>query len=52
MIQGPLIVFIATYFGWAGTFYLMILLTLVSAAAIFKAAIMFDKTLDGGTDKI
>jgi len=40
VIQGPLIATVATHFGWSSTFYIMIALTLVSAAAILKAAIM------------
>lgn len=44
VLEGPIIAFIATNFGWGGTFYAMIFLTLISAAAIFKAAIMHGKT--------
>lgn len=50
VIEGPFIAFILTYFGWGGTFYAMVLLTLISAAAIGKAA--FDHTPPPMNDSI
>ena len=38
--QGPLIAFIVTHFGWGGSFYAMIALTMFGALAIAKAAMI------------
>ena len=44
IIEGPFIAAILTYFGWGGTFYAMVLLTLISAAAIGKATFIRSAT--------
>lgn len=44
IVQGPLIALVVTQFGWGGSFYGMIVLTVLGGVAICKAAIMNDKT--------
>ena len=46
ILEGPIIAFIASRFGWGGSFYLMIALTIVSAVAMCKAAYMNDKDIE------
>lgn len=41
--QGPIIASVVTHFGWGGSFYAMIVLTLLGALAIAKAAIINGK---------
>ena len=38
IIEGPFIAFILLHCGWSGAFYVMVLLTLLSAVAIGKPA--------------
>jgi len=38
IVEGPIVAFVITKFGWGGSFYAMIVLTLLSAFAIGKAA--------------
>ena len=38
IVEGPIVAFVITRFGWGGSFYAMIILTLISAFAIGKAA--------------
>lgn len=38
IVEGPFIAFLLTHFGWSGTFYAMVILGLISAAAVGKAA--------------
>jgi len=40
IVEGPMIAFIVTWFGWGGSFYGMIFLTLIGAVAMGKAAIV------------
>ena len=43
IIEGPMIALVVTWFGWGGSFYGMIALTLVGAVAMGRAAIMNDR---------
>ncbi|XP_065674379.1 glucose-6-phosphate exchanger SLC37A1 isoform X2 [Hydra vulgaris] len=52
VLEGPIVALIATSFGWNGTFYAMILLTLVGVIAMAKAAIMNDKVRRNTTNMI
>ena len=38
IIEGPIIGFIAEHYGWKSTFYIMIVLSLLSAITMLKAA--------------
>ena len=48
--EGPIIAFVVTRFGWEGSFYAMIVLTLVSVFAIGKAAVTHDATISNQDD--
>lgn len=43
IVEGPIVAFIITRFGWGGSFYAMIVITLASALAIGKAARTYSK---------
>ena len=43
IFQGPLIAFVITNFGWGGSFYGMIGLTLFGGCAVAKAAVIHDR---------
>jgi len=38
ILEGPFIAMVLTYFGWSGTFYVMVLLTFLSAVSIARPA--------------
>ena len=37
IVEGPFIALILNYFGWGGTFYAMVVLTVLAALAVLKA---------------
>jgi len=43
IIEGPIVGFIAEHYGWESTFYLMIILSLLSALAMYRAARLNDQ---------
>ena len=51
IIEGPMIALIVTWFGWGGSFYGMIFLTLIGAVAMGRAAIVHDRREKEATGK-
>ena len=43
IVEGPIIAFVVTRFGWKGSFYTIIVLTMVSVFAMGKAAVTHDR---------
>ena len=48
IFQGPLIALVVTHFGWGGSFYGMIGLTIFGGLAVMKAAVIHDRRTGAG----